>query len=104
MEKMLNWSFANDRCLLDWTREDFEEYSTFILNPTSAWFSPSKQTRFLGSLAMDFLDWPINTNWMLFQGARGANPEDDSSLEIDKNVSTTTSLRFPACRLYSNGA
>lgn len=86
LEKMLNWSFANDRCLLDWTREDFEEYSTFILNPTGAWFSPSKQARFLGSPAMDFLDWPINVKWTLFQGIRGASSEDDSSQEIDKNV------------------
>ena len=86
LEKMLNWSFANDRCLLDWTREDFEEYSTFILNPTGAWFSPSKQARFLGSPAMDFLDWPINVKWTLFQGIRGACSEGDSSQEIDNNV------------------
>lgn len=86
LEKMLNWSFANNRCLLDWTREDFEDYSAFILSPTRAWVSPGKQTRFLGSPAMDFLDWPINTNWTLFQGTRGANPDDDSSQEIDKNV------------------
>ncbi|WP_338923414.1 hypothetical protein V0M98_15745 [Pseudomonas silesiensis] len=35
---------------------------------------------------MDFLNWPINMNWTLFQGTRGANSEDDSSQEIDKNV------------------
>ncbi|MGY4494862.1 integrase [Pseudomonas sp. TE3610] len=86
LEKMLNWSFVNDRCLLDWTRADFEDYSAFICNPTSAWVSSGKQTRFLASLAIDFQDWPINPNWALFQGARGANSDDDSSQEIDKNV------------------
>lgn len=35
---------------------------------------------------MDFRDWPINPNWRLFQGARGANSGADSSKEIDKNV------------------
>jgi len=83
---MLNWSFANERCLLDWTRADFEDYAAFIFNPTSAWVAPSKQTRFLGSAAMDFRDWPINPNWTLFQGSRGASSENDSSEEIDKNV------------------
>lgn len=86
LEKMLNWSFANDRCLLDWTRADFEDYAAFILNPTSAWVALSKQTRFLGSAAMDFRDWPINPNWALFQGNRGASSDGDSSEEIDKNV------------------
>lgn len=47
----LNWSFASDRCLLDWTRADFEDYAAFILCPTSALVAPSKQTRFLGSAA-----------------------------------------------------
>ncbi|WP_146232202.1 hypothetical protein [Pseudomonas mosselii] len=41
LEKMLSWSFANDRCLLDWTREDFEEYSTFILNPSRVPLPPA---------------------------------------------------------------
>lgn len=57
LEKMLNWSFANNRCLLDWTRADFENYSAFIINPTSVWVTSSKQTRFLGSPAMDFRIW-----------------------------------------------
>ncbi|MGH8420174.1 MAG: integrase [Pseudomonas sp.] len=86
LEKMLNWSFANNRCLLDWTRADFENYSAFIINPTSVWVTSSKQTRFLGSPAMDFRDWPINPNWTVFRGVRGVNSDCDSSKEIDKNV------------------
>lgn len=81
------WSFANDRCLLDWTRADFEDYADFILNPTSAWVAPSKQTRFLGSAAMDFRDWPINPNWALFQG-NGFLPQgaSTSSREMDRHM------------------
>lgn len=79
---MLNWSFANNLCLLDWTRADFESYSVFIQSPTSDWATPGKQPRFLGSPATAFLDWPINPKWKLFQGVRAA----DSSEGIDKNV------------------
>ena len=82
LEKMLNWSFANDLCLLDWTRTDFESYSDFIRSPTSDWVAPGKQTRFQGSPAMDFRDWPINPNWKLFQSDRSA----ESSNEIGENV------------------
>jgi hypothetical protein len=37
LEKMLNWSFANDVFLLDWTRADFESYSDFIRRPSIVW-------------------------------------------------------------------
>lgn len=77
---MLNWSFANELCLLDWTRADFEDYSGFIQNPPSDWEAPGTQARYLGSPAIDFQNWPINPNWKLFQSDRGSEPIG----EIDK--------------------
>ncbi|WP_245219112.1 integrase [Pseudomonas vranovensis] len=82
LEKMLNWSFANDVCLLDWTRADFERYSEFIRSPLSAWATSSKQTRFWGDAATDFKYWPINPNWKPFQDTRTCKFFE----EIDKNV------------------
>jgi len=37
LEKMLNWSFAHDLSLVDWRRNDFENYAEFVLNPPKAW-------------------------------------------------------------------
>jgi len=62
LEKMLNWSFANDACLLDWTRADFESYSEIIRSPSSVWAITSTQTQFLFDAALDFQDWAINPN------------------------------------------
>ena len=45
-----NWSFANNRCLLDWTRTDFESYSAFIINPTSGHHKDLPPHRLLASL------------------------------------------------------
>ncbi|RML35355.1 Integrase protein [Pseudomonas savastanoi pv. glycinea] len=82
LEKMLNWSFANEVCLLDWTHEDFDDYSEFIQNPPPDWEAPGKQTRYLGTPAKDFKDWAINPNWKLFQRNHNSEP----SGAIDKNV------------------
>ncbi|MHC8354113.1 integrase [Pseudomonas sp. LB3P81] len=82
LEKMLNWSFANNLCLLDWTPADFKNYAGFIQTPDSAWASASSQPRFLINPGMDFWDCPINPHWKLFQAARAA----DSSGTIDENV------------------
>lgn len=82
LEKMLNWSFANDVCLLDWTRADFESYSDFIRSPISVWATSSKQKRFLANAALDFQDWAINPNWKPFHGARTG----ESFEKIDENV------------------
>ena len=82
LERMLNWSFANRICLLDWTRTDFERYAEFIQNPPPSWKAPGKQVRYLGSPAKDFRDWPINPNWRVFHSRRGAEP----AREMDRNV------------------
>lgn len=76
LEKMLNWSFANDRCLLDWTRSDFESYSEFIRSPPPDWTSAGKQSRFLGRPSKDFREWRINPTWMIFQGNRPAGSRE----------------------------
>ncbi|RON51764.1 integrase [Pseudomonas frederiksbergensis] len=82
LEKMLNWSFANKLCLLDWTPADFKNYADFIQTPDSDWASSSSQPRFLISPGMDYRDCPINPHWKLFKEARAA----DLSGTIDKNV------------------
>ncbi|WP_224788196.1 hypothetical protein [Pseudomonas fluorescens] len=79
---MINWSFANNLSLLDWTRADYESYADFIRSPADDWAIAGKQPRFIVSPGMDYRDWPINPHWKLFQRARAA----DSSSEIDKNV------------------
>lgn len=82
LEKMLNWSFANNLSLLDWTDADFKNYAGFIQTPDSAWASRSVQPRFLVSPGKDYHDYPINPDWKLFQSARAANSSD----AIDRNV------------------
>lgn len=82
LEKMLNWSFANDVCLLDWTRADFESYSEVIRRPSSVWATSTIQPRFLFSAVSDFQDWAINPNWKPFQ----KNRTGESFEEIDENV------------------
>jgi hypothetical protein len=82
LEKMLNWSFANDVCLLDWTRADFESYSDFIRRPGIVWATSNIQARFLVDVAMDFQNWAINPNWKPFLGVRTS----ESFEEIDWNV------------------
>lgn len=82
LEKMINWSFANNRCLLDWTRDDFENYADFIRNPPDNWAIAGNQPRFIVSPRMDYRDWPINPHWSLFQGTRAS----DFGTDIDKNV------------------
>ncbi|WP_323160429.1 integrase [Pseudomonas fluorescens] len=82
LEKMLNWSFANDVCLLDWTRADFESYAETVRSPSSAWVTSTIQPRFLFDAALDFEDCAINPNWKPFQ----KNRTGESFEEIDKNV------------------
>ncbi|WP_154215218.1 hypothetical protein [Pseudomonas syringae] len=82
LEKMLNWSFANNVSLLDWTDADFKSYVGFIQTHDSAWATRSVQPRFLVSPGKDFHDYPINPDWKLFQSARAANSSD----AIDRNV------------------
>lgn len=47
LEKMLNWSFANEISLLGWTRPDYERYADFIANPDASWAIPGNQARFI---------------------------------------------------------
>lgn len=82
LEKMLNWSFANDLCLLDWTSADFESYSEIIRRPSSVWASSTIQPRFLFDVALDFKDCAMNPNWKPFQ----KNRTSESFVEIDENV------------------
>ena len=82
LEKMLNWGFANNLSLLDWTDIDFKAFVGFIQTPDSNWASPSKQPRFLVSPGKDYCDYPINPHWRLFQIARAASSSDT----LDKYV------------------
>lgn len=82
LEKMLNWSFANNLSLLDWTDADFRDYVGFVQTPDSDWASPSIQPRFLVSPGKDYHDYPINPEWKLFHTARASKSSD----AIDRNV------------------
>lgn len=57
---MLNWSFANNLSLLDWTDADFKDYVATVQIPDSGSASPSIQPRFLVSPGKDYHDYPIN--------------------------------------------
>lgn len=81
LEKMLHWSFANELCLLDWTRSNFEKYCKFLRHPPRNWTTDSTQPRFLGEPAKEFRDWTINPDWALFKvKSAGSDPE------IERNV------------------
>ena len=82
LEKMLNWSFANDVCLLDWTRADFENYAEIIRRPSSFWVASTAQSRFFFDATLYFRDWAINPSWKPFQKPRTG----ESFEEIDENV------------------
>lgn len=82
LEKMLNWSFANNLSLLDWTDADFRDYVGFVQTPDSDWASPSIQPRFLVSPGKDYHDYPINPEWKLFHTSRASKSSD----AIDRNV------------------
>lgn len=84
LEKMLSWSFANGRSLLNWTREDFEQYARFIINPSRDWVISSVQQRFLAAPDLDYKDWPINPAWRLFQGGRGIDSAGGQDLAYSR--------------------
>lgn len=81
LEKMLNWSFANELCLLDWTRADYERYCKFLQSPPRNWTTDSRQPRFVGNPANEFRDWSINPAWALFKvKCVGSDPD------VERNV------------------
>lgn len=82
LEKMLNWSFANEVSMIDWTREDFVRYADFVAKPDPSWCATSRQARFIPSVQRGFRDWVINPDWLPFDASRAAGAEN----EIDGNV------------------
>lgn len=101
---MLNWSFANNLSLLDWTDADFRDYVGFIQSPGSDWASPSIQPRFLVSPGKDYHDYPINPEWKLFHSTRASKSSD----AIDRNVwkreiTLTIGWKTPSALTHSSG-
>lgn len=82
LEKMLNWSFAHGLSLVDWRRNDFENYAEFVLNPPKAWTVYGQQARFVQEPGVAFEGWSINPIWRPFLDSRSIG--DDG--EIEKNV------------------
>ncbi|MFT2159862.1 integrase [Pseudomonas putida] len=82
LEKMLNWSFANEVSMIDLTRDDFIRYADFIAKPDPRWCTPGVQARFISDAQHEFRDWAINPAWLPFKLSRTSGSEN----EIEKNV------------------
>ncbi|MCX2708223.1 MULTISPECIES: integrase [Pseudomonas] len=82
LEKMLNWSFANELSLFEWTRDEFEHYADFIAKPDESWCTSSRQPRFIPDAQRDFRAWAINPAWLPFDESRITGSEN----EIEENI------------------
>ncbi|VVP85026.1 hypothetical protein PS925_00842 [Pseudomonas fluorescens] len=65
-EKMLNWSFLNGMCLLDWDHDNFSKFLIFLKQPPNAWCSESPHTRYMSTPITSYRDWELNDKWRPF--------------------------------------